>query len=93
MGPFDALWHVLNLLAPALGLGVMAASLSKLLWRRALAAVRLRRLAAWACGAALLALLAGLVLSGHDGRMATYAAMVLASTMALWWVGFGPGRR
>ena len=93
MGPLDALWHVLNLLAPALGLGVIAASLSKLLWRRALAAVRWRRLAAWACGAALLALLAGLVLSGHDGRMATYAAMVLASTMALWWVGFGPGRR
>ena len=93
MGPFDALWHVLNLPAPALGLGVMAASPSTLLWRRALAAVRLRRLAAWACGAALLALLAGLVLSGHDGRMATYAAMVLASTMALWWVGFGPGRR
>ncbi len=93
MGPIDALWHVLNLLAPALCLGLLAAGLSKLLWRRALAAVPWRRLAAWACGAALLALVAGLVISGHDGRMATYAAMVLASAMALWWVGFGPGRR
>jgi len=93
MGPLDALWHVLNLLAPALGLGLIAAGLSKLLWPRALAAVPWRRLAAWACGAALLALLAGLVLSGHDGRMTTYAAMVLASAAALWWVGFGPGRR
>ena len=93
MGPLDALWHVLNLLAPALGLGLIAAGLSKLLWRRALAAVPWRRLTAWACAAALLALVAGLVLSGHDGRMATYAAMVLASAVALWWVGFGPGRR
>ena len=92
MGPLDALWHVLNLLAPALGLGLIAAGLSKLLWRRALAAVPWRRLIAWACAAALLALVAGLVLSGHDGRMATYAAMVLASAVALWWVGFGPGR-
>ena len=93
MGPLDALWHVLNLFAPALGLGLLASSLSKLLWRHALAAVPWRRLAAWACTAALLAQVAGLLLSGHDGRMATYAAMVLASTMALWWVGFGPGRR
>ncbi len=93
MGPLDALWHLLNLLAPALGLGLIAASLSKLLWRNALAAVPWRRLLAWACGAALSALLLGLVLSGRDGRMATYAAMVLASAGALWWVGFGPGRR
>ena len=83
MGPLDALWHVLNLLAPALGLGLIAAGLSKLLWRRALAAVPWRRLIAWACAAALLALVAGLVLSGHDGRMATYAAMVLACAVAL----------
>ncbi len=37
--------------------------------------------------------LAGLVVFGRDGRMATYAAMVLACAFTLWWRGFGPGRR
>jgi hypothetical protein len=37
--------------------------------------------------------LAGLVISGRDGRMVTYAAMTLACALALWWAGFGPGRR
>jgi len=93
MGPLDALWHLLNLLLPAAGLGAIAAALSKLLWRAALRGVAWRRLAAWASVAAGMALVAGLVLTGRDGRMATYAAMVLASAGALWWVGFGPGRR
>jgi hypothetical protein len=93
MGPLDALWHLLNLLLPAAGLGLIAASLAKLLWRAALAQVAWRRLAGWASAAAGLALLAGLVLTGRDGRMATYAAMVLCSALALWWAGFGPGRR
>ena len=93
MGPLDALWHLLNLLLPAAGLGAIAAALSKLLWRAALRGVPWRRLAAWASVAAGVALVAGLVLTGRDGRMATYAAMVLASAGALWWVGFGPARR
>lgn len=93
MGPLDALWHLVNLLLPAAGLGLIAASLAKLLWRKALAPVSWRRLAGWACGGACLALLAGLVLTGRDGRMSTYVAMVLCSAAALWWAGFGPGRR
>jgi hypothetical protein len=88
MGPLDALWHLLNLLLPAVGLGVIAAGLSKLLWRAALRGVAWKRLAIWASGGAGLALLGGLVLTGRDGRMATYAAMVLASAGALWWAGF-----
>jgi uncharacterized membrane protein len=93
MGPLDALNHLLNLLLPAVVLGALSAGLSKLFWRSALQSVAWRRLAAWSGGAALLALLAGLVVSGRDGRMATYVAMVVASAAALWWVGFGPGRR
>ena len=53
MGPLDALFHLLNLLAPAVGLGLIAAGASKLLWRSALGSVPLRRLAGWACAAAL----------------------------------------
>jgi hypothetical protein len=93
MGPLDALIHLGNLLLPAFGLGVIASALSKLLWRTALRGVAWRRLAGWACGGALLALLGGLAVTGRDGRMATYAAMVLATAAALWWAGFGPGRR
>ena len=88
MGPLDALNHLVNLLLPALAIGVLGASMAKLLWRRELAAVRWRRLALWAAGAAALATVAGLVLTGHDGRMATYAAMVLAASLALLWAGF-----
>jgi hypothetical protein len=88
MGPLDALWHLLNLFGPALGTGLIAAVLAKLLWRRDLKAVPWRRLALWGCAAAAGVTLAGLVVFGRDGRMATYGAMVAAIALALWWRGF-----
>ena len=52
------------------------------------------RLWAWASGASALAAVAGLVVFGQDGRMATYAAMVVACAVGLWWAGFrGGGKR
>jgi hypothetical protein len=30
----------------------------------------------------------GLVIFEHDGKMATYSAMVVACAVTLWWVGF-----
>ena len=92
MGPLDAVWHLANLLLPALMLGTLAAALAKLLWRRELAGVPWRRLAVAAAAAAAAVVLLGLVVFGRDGRMATYAGMVLAPAGALWWRGFGPGR-
>jgi hypothetical protein len=88
MGPIDAFWHLANLIAPGLGLGLIAAALAKLLWRRELAAVPWRRLATWAASASTVVLLGGLVISGRDGRMGTYGAMVMACAAALWWTGF-----
>ena len=88
MGPLDALIHLFNLIAPGLGLGLISAALAKLLWRRELSAVAWRRLAGWGAGASTVALLAGLVITGRDGRMVTYGAMVLACAAALWWSGF-----
>jgi len=88
MGPFDALWHVLNLLAPAVGMGLIAPALAKALWRQDLRGVRWWALVRWTAAASGLALLAGLVLTGRDGRMATYAGMVVASALALWWRGW-----
>jgi hypothetical protein len=86
------LWHVTNLLVPAVALGAVAAALARLLWRRELAGVRWLHLAGPACAACAATTLAGLVLWGQDGRMATYGAMVLACALTLWWQGFGPGR-
>ena len=93
MGVLDGLWHVLNFFAPALGVGLLAALLAKGLWWRELKGVAWSRLARWAVLGASAALLAGLFVTGRDGRMVTYGAMVLACALCLWWAGFGAGRR
>ena len=54
--------------------------------------MRWRRLAGTAGAAGAVVTLAGLVLLGRDGKMATYGAMVVACAVTLWWRGFGPGR-
>jgi hypothetical protein len=92
MGPLDAFWHLANLFVPALGLGGIAAAMAKLAWRRELARLSWWRLAAPASAGCACITVAGLVAFGHDGRMATYAAMVVVCALALWWRGFGPGR-
>jgi hypothetical protein len=86
--PADAFWHLTNFFAPALVLAAVATAATKLVWRRELGAVGGLRLWAWASGAAAIASTVGLAVFEHDGRMATYAAMVLACAAALWWAGF-----
>jgi len=92
LGAIDALNHLFGFFLPALGVGALAAALAKAVWRSELRTVRWVRLASWSAGAAALASLAGLVAFGRDGTMAGYAAIVLASALALLWVGFGSGR-
>jgi hypothetical protein len=93
MGPLDAIWHLLNFAGPALGVGALSAAAAKLLWRRELEGVSWWRLAGFGVGGGLVALLGGLAVFGRDGTMATYGTLVLLSAVALWWAGFGPGRR
>lgn len=85
MGPIDALWHVLNFSAPA---AVTAALLA--VWSLVSAKKSRNPSAIWSLfaifflvGMAVLA--TGLILLGHDGRMLTYAALVLVQggTLAL----------
>ena len=61
MGPIDLLWHLLNFFAPAVGMGLMATLLAKLLWRRALAGARWTRLIGGVTAACAVVLVAGLV--------------------------------
>jgi hypothetical protein len=92
VGPIDVFWHVLNFVAPALGVGVLAPMFAKMLWRRELQRVSWLRLSLWASASCAIVLVSGLWVFGRDGKMATYAGMVLACALALWRVGFGVRR-
>lgn len=84
----DAFWHLTNFFAPAVVLGAFAAALAKLFWRRELGGAGVFRLWAWASTGAAAVSVAGLAWFGQDGRIATYAAMVLTCAAAIWWAGF-----
>jgi len=90
--PLDALWHVLNFFAPALGVGILAPTLAKLFWRSELRGAAWSRLVAVTLAVAAGALVGGLLVFGQDGRMATYGVMTAATAVGLWWVGFRPFR-
>ena len=92
MGPLDTFWHLSNFFLPALAVGAVSAAVAKLLWRRQLKVVTLRVLSLWAIGACALALVAGLLVFGRDGRLESYAFMLLVCTASLWWKGLRRGR-
>lgn len=78
--------HIANFLAPALGLAVLLWGMPRL-WPTS-------RRGRWTAGRELVALgglgalvlLAGLVVLGRDGKMLTYAALVVAQGSLAWWV-------
>lgn len=84
MGPLDLVIHLLNFIAPALFVAGLVLLGSRFLLKKVTPAP-----AKWtqfainsAIGVAVLA--GGLVLFGRDGKMATYAALVLAQGTAQW---------
>ena len=89
MGPFDAINHLLNFFLPVFGVGGLTVVGVKLLWRRDLRTVPWRRLlvGAWVAGA--VAWVASLWLTGHDGQVFGYAALVVATALGVmgagWW--------
>lgn len=85
--------HLAAFLAAPVVIGGFAAALARLVWRAELAAAGVLRLWLWASTACAAAAAGGLIVFGRDGRMATYAAMVLACAAALWWRGFRRPRR
>ncbi|MEO7954372.1 MAG: hypothetical protein ABIR35_09835 [Polaromonas sp.] len=80
--------HLLNFMAPAMLLALWLVAFSRLFSRffgskRALVHVLWVQVAInFIVGAAALA--AGLVLFGHDGKMLTYLALVLATALSQW---------
>lgn len=85
MGAIDLLWHVGNLFAVPVLFALLAATGAKVIWRRALAAMAWRRLAALLVAVAMAVTLTGVAAFGRDGRMATYAMMVVAAAVVLGW--------
>ena len=84
MGFAELLFHTLNFLAPAFWLGLGLAVLAPVLMKNS------QRVRAWwsqfalnfIAGAAALSL--GLALLGRDGKMLSYAGLVLACTTTQW---------
>ena len=88
MTPLDLVWHLLNFMAPAVTLGALTVLLAKLVWRQALRGMPWRRLWLYAVGAAATAGLVGLAVTGRDGKVGTYGAMVLACAVGTYWAAF-----
>ena len=84
MDPLNLFWHLANFVLPAVGVGALTAALCKLMWRRSLARTPWFTLAWQASAAGLAVLIAGLVITGHDGRMVTYAGLVVACAAVPW---------
>jgi hypothetical protein len=84
MGWLDATWHGLNFLLPAVFMGISVPLAARFFKQK-------RPLAqSWIAQGAInfivcaTVLLIGLVLTGRDGKMLTYLAMVLASASVQW---------
>ena len=84
MNALDLFWHLANFVLPAVGVGALTAGLCKLFWRRPLARTPWFTLAWQASAAGLAVLVAGLVITGHDGRMLTWAGLVVACALVPW---------
>jgi hypothetical protein len=85
MDALGLLWHLIDFALPALGVGALTALLCKSFWRKTLAGVSWWTLAWQASAAGGVVLLAGLLVTGHDGKMGTYAALVAACALVPWW--------
>jgi len=87
MGPLDLLLHLLNFIAPAAGMALGVTLLARIFMKKQAAAPSWRAQAAINFIAGTVVLVAGLVLFGRDGKMATYAALALVVAASQWAAG------
>ena len=87
MGPLDTFFHLLSFVAPALAVAFLVALAGRLLLPHGLSPLSWWLRAAINCIAGVLVLAAGLWYFGVDGKMMTYAALVLVIATAQWLSG------
>lgn len=87
MGPLDSLNHLLNFVSPALAVAIVMVVCGHLFFRK------MAQAHGWIAPIAInfvvgcAVLVAGLVVFGRDGKMITYAALVLLGATCQWvWV-------
>lgn len=88
MGPLDAIFHLANFLLPALAMALLLPSLVRLVWWRRLRSVAWSVMARRVALVGVVILIAGWAMNGRDGAMATYATLVMASALVVWWTAF-----
>lgn len=93
MGFLESLNHLANLFLLPVMLAAVVSGAAKVLWWAELRAQRWVALFGAAAAAACAIALVGLGLTGHDGRMGTYFALVVGISGVVWWMGFVAGRR
>lgn len=89
MSALDFLFHLLSFLAPALFISVALAGGARLVWRKQPHLLPWHQMAAINALLGILVLALGLVLTGQDGRMGTYAVLVLALGTCQWLMSSG----
>ncbi|MES2089406.1 MAG: hypothetical protein V4532_05445 [Pseudomonadota bacterium] len=87
MDVLNALIHVGNFFLPALVMALLLPAMARLVWWRELKSAGLVRQVTWVAAVNALVLMAGLLVLGRDGAMGTYAALVVASSLTVWWTG------
>ncbi|APW39447.1 hypothetical protein RD110_21350 [Rhodoferax koreense] len=92
MGPLDSLMHVLNFLAPAAGVALLTTLGARIFMKKGpfTPSVPAQATINFIVGTALLCV--GLASFGHDGKMATYAALVVGVATSQLWLLRGQGR-
>ena len=84
MGPLDLLNHLLNFMAPAAWVAMVITVLARFFMPKKPAALSQFAQVAINFVVCLAVLVLGLLVFGRDGKMATYAAMVLSGATSQW---------
>lgn len=84
MGPLDILNHLLNFVAPAAALALLLVLVGGWIGPQGRPALSVWRRFALLFAVGVAVLTAGLVLWGRDGKMLTYAALVLGCASMQW---------
>ena len=89
MGLLDQIYHLMNFLAPALAVGILLALVGPFILGKSAKAPAGIAQAAINCVAGSVALGVGLWFFGRDGKMASYAALLVVAVTSQWVGGRG----